>query len=146
MVGSATVAWQHGSTQQRREEVVLPPLEVGRTSAKFLLCGLLKMFDYICPMLDLMKETEAFQCVQWLVVADSATANLKALPRLFAFLQRRSGNSLAWFSPCLLHQCARLLVMNLERQGLCSHLPVFLVEPGPCNVFLGHRSKGVSEE
>lgn len=105
-----------------KEELIFPPLQVDRTTADFLAAGIAHNLAFVRPLPDLIKDASLFSQVQFLVVADSASANCKLLPRLFAYLQKELPQSVAFFSPCLLHQMSRLVVMNLERQGVCSPL------------------------
>ena len=123
MVTTGSVNWQLAdSGARRKEELIFPPLQLQRTTAKFLTRAIVHNFGFVCPLLDMLREGEKFNCMQWLVVADAAAANCKALPHLFTFLLNKCEKSLAHYSPCLLHQLARLLVLTLEREGLCSHL------------------------
>lgn len=122
MVQTGAVAWSDGGPGPfNKEELIFPPLQLTRTTAKFLLRGILYNFQFVSPLQEILSKTEQFRVVQWLVVADAASANCKMLPHFFAFLQKESSNSLALYVPCLLHQMARVLVLNLERQGISSY-------------------------
>ena len=125
MVATGVAAWRGEGDPAHfsKSELIFPPLQLQRTSAQFLTRAIVQNFDFLCPLLDMLKEVGNFKCVQWRVVADSASANCKALPHLFAYLHNQCGNILASFSPCLLHQLSRILVLNLERQAVSSHLP-----------------------
>lgn len=125
MVTTGCVGW-HGAGPQghglHKEELLFVPMELQRQTAQYLVCAIVKNFAFLCPLLDLLKNVEAFNSVQFLVTGDSAPANIKALPHLFAFLQSQSPKFLASFSPCLLHQLSRVLVLNMERQCVSSAL------------------------
>ena len=124
MVGSGCVAWSADDNTQRKQELVFPPMQLDRTTAPFLTCCILKMFEYIIPVQELLQASaDNGQTLQFLLVADSASANCKLIPYLFQFL--REHGALSMFSPCLLHQMARLLVLNLERQGVSSPSALF---------------------
>ena len=121
LVQTGAIAWaDQAGGFVHKEELIFPPLQLARTNSKFLLRALLYNFQFVSPLQEILSETSQFAIVQWLVVADAATANCKMLPHLFAFLQKETGNSLAVYAPCLLHQMARVLVLNLERPGVSS--------------------------
>lgn len=122
MVQTGSVAWSDGGPGPvSKEELVFPPLQLTRTTASFLVRALLYNFQFVSPVQEILSETEQFAAVQWLVVADAAPANCKMLPHLFSFLREETSNSLAVYVPCLLHQMARILVVNLERQAVSSY-------------------------
>ena len=123
MVTTGCVEWRGPGDSRCKEELLFAPLELERTTAQFLVHAIAKNFAFLCPLLELLKKAETFSSIQFLVTGDSAPANCKALPLLFAFLQTESPQCLASFSPCLLHQLARLLVLNMERQNVSSDLP-----------------------
>ena len=126
MVTTGCVGWHALESEGHgfhKEELLFVPLELQRCTAQFLVHAIVKNFSFLCPLLDLLKKVETFSCVQFLVTGDSAPANCKALPHIFSFLQSQSPNCLASFSPCLLHQLSRMLVLNMERQCVSSALP-----------------------
>lgn len=108
----------------RKEEVVFPPVEISQCSAPFLACAITRNWQLVRALPQLAIDGRNFTQTQFLVVADSATANCAFLPKFFGYLQKELPQSVAFFSPCLLRQMSRLLVLNLERQGVCSPLPL----------------------
>ena len=120
---SGMVAWPPG----RKEELVLPPLMVERTSAEYLIAGIIRTLAFIRSLPDIIRDTGGFEQAQFLAVADSASANCRLLAKLFSYLQQECPVAVGFFSPCLLHQMSRLLVLNLERQGVCSPLPLIIM-------------------
>lgn len=124
MVATGAIGWRDLSDldQHHKESLALPPVKLDRTAASYLIAGLLRIFKFVCPMEELLeKARQNFGVIQILCVCDSASANCRALPRLFSWLQTQAP-CLCSFSPCLLHQLARCLVMALERQGVSSSL------------------------
>ena len=122
MVTTGTVAWcDHQAGHTRTEDLVFPPLQLARTTATYLIGGLLRNLRYLTSLDKLVDDAaEKFSLILFQCVCDSATANTKALPRLFSWLQARSEKCVGAFAPCLLHQMSRILVMNLERQSVSS--------------------------
>eukprot|EP00435_Cladocopium_sp_Y103_P049034 s1427_g14.t1 len=121
LVQTGAVSWTDaGGGPVHKEEVIFPPLQLARTNARYLLKALLCNFQFVSPLEEILLETQQFPIVQWLVVADAASANCKMLPHLFSYLQQQASNALSVYIPCLLHQMSRVLVQNLERQGVSS--------------------------
>lgn len=123
MVSSGIIAWSDSGNQFHAEEMVLPPLELERTASSYIIRGLLKCFGFIGSLDQFIeKASKEFDLIQVQCVCDAASANMKALPHLFSWLQTKSERCVSALSPCLLHQLSRVLLMNLERQMVSSHL------------------------
>lgn len=127
MVTTGIIAWSDSGDKPHAEEMVLPPLQLERTGSSYIIRGLVKCFGFIGSLDQLLeKGTKEFDLIQVQCVCDAASANMKALPRLFTWLQAKSEHCVSTMSPCLLHQLSRVLLMNLERQMVSSHLVVWL--------------------
>lgn len=125
MVTTGAMVWSDSVGAMRTEELVFAPLQLARTTATFLIHGFVRNFGFLAPLDKYVEEaSKKFRLVQFQCVCDSATANCKALPHLFSWLKSKSDRCVSSFTPCMLHQLSRILVMNLERQGICSVLPV----------------------
>jgi len=138
MVATGSMAWTGPPPhhKEHKEELVFLPLQLERTTGLFLMAGLEKSFQQVIGPLTTFMERSAcqFDTVQFLTVADSATANLSMLSRFFSWLQEHSQKLsasaqgqqvplvLSCFVPCLLHQMARVLVLNLQRQQLTNRM------------------------
>ncbi len=129
MVSTGFASWQH-SGGSWREEFIMPPVQLDSTKSKQLAAGLTLSLDrHLLGMgLEVWMDVIArkFATLQICVVADSAAANLKLLWKFMAYMQlqgkRVESLVLGYFNPCLLHQLARVLVMNLERAALHASL------------------------
>lgn len=132
MITTGGVSWseRNGSTStisKHKEEIILPPIRLDRITAGYLISGLIWSFQHVCPIQELMEVvSNNFRVVQVLFVADSASANWKALPLFCAWLAKFG--AISTFTPCLLHQMARCIVLNLERENMKSSSAPF--EPG----------------
>ena len=128
MACTGVVSWTRGPALHK-EELIFPPQPLDRTTANFLGASLVGHFErlFSMPIADFVKLTQSsYKILQWHVVCDAASANMKLVKKFFAFLNGTSGASgqvvLCTIMPCFLHQMSRIVSMTLERHGLSNQL------------------------
>lgn len=128
MACTGVVSWTRGPLLHK-EEMIFPPQPLHRTTANFLGASLVGHFErlFSMPIADFIKLTQSsYKILQWHVVCDAASANMRLVKKLFAFLRGTSLESgqvvLCTIMPCFLHQMSRIVSMTLERHNLSNHL------------------------
>lgn len=110
----------------RKEELMFAPVKVLRTTSKHIVGAILFNLETLCGgrFGDFIHQaSNHFDVIQISVCADGATANVRLAKLFFAwFLSKQNMLTnktllLGTFHSCLLHQMARVLVLNLNHQG-----------------------------
>ena len=112
---------------QQKEEVVFPPQELEATASQYVGSAVIRNLEYMlgAPLeTGLAKLSQRYHVLNLLCVGDAATANLKAVGLLFAYMQKLAMELevdmtiIATFTNCFLHQLARLLALLLDHRSL----------------------------
>ena len=130
MVTSGCVSILYPNGARCKEEVVWPPRQLTATTAQHIGSGLVEnMEKYLFGASFstwVSQIAHRFGSLNLVVVADSATANVKCVSQLFSYLLilgRQFGIVVtAWYTCCMLHQCARLLALHIEHQAMANAL------------------------
>lgn len=122
MTGSVT--WC-GPEERGCEDILTPPIQLDSTNADQITASLMLSFErFLFGNMSFQTwlgiAAEKFSHINFFVIADSASANIKLSWKLLSFLQEqgRRNNTIvtAAFAPCLLHQLSRMVAANLEKQ------------------------------
>ena len=124
------MAWQDAAGNPVAEELVLPPRELGSCNAEQIIRGLvdsLERFGFGKSFSEFLQAAaDVYQHINVCAVGDSASANCKGITLLFLYLQdlAEQHNILVtcFFTPCLIHQYARVLLLHLEHRALSASL------------------------
>ena len=103
-----------------------PPRKLTSTSAAHVGAALLDNFEsYLFgqKLPDFLQAlANQFQSIGFHCVADSASANIKMIRRLFSYLVQKGKDMgvviTCTFNPCLLHQVMRLVLLLMEQQAV----------------------------
>ena len=131
MVCSGVVGWEGCDGRQRVEPLVFPPRELATTSAACVGSGLVTNLEHLFgPGMDMeqfiAKTATVYRVLSLLLVGDAATSNRKAVSQLIPYCVQIAAEhdlvlTMSW-SPCFLHQLARVLLIHLEHQKISSAL------------------------
>ena len=130
MVTTGCVAWTDASLTERREELCWPPRKMLSTSSNHVGPALLENFErymFGCKLSEALPRFAAqYRLMAIFCVADSAKANLKAVKQLFDLLLHQAASAgvvlTCCFSPCLLHQLMRVVLLLMEHRKLSAAL------------------------
>ena len=129
-VCSGCVAWTSVEGSSRSEPLVFPPRELENVDAQHigaaLLLNLEKYLFGTTLSEFLAKAAKRFRVMSVALVGDAATANRKVVSQLFHHLSQAATAhdvvmTMSW-TPCFLHQCARILLLQLEQRQLSAGL------------------------
>ena len=121
MVCTGTVAWE-APGRQECHPFVFPPLQLEKTNAHQITAGLVASLErhlFGELSIDTWLQTVAgkFSKINFLVVADSASANISLTWKLMSFLRQKGDQyniiTTCHFHPCCLHQMARIVDASL---------------------------------
>ena len=129
-VTTGSVGWSSPESSDCHD-FLIPPMQLENTTADQIAAALMLSFErHLFGNLSLQTWLEIianhFGKIHVCVIADSASANIKLTWRMLSYLQqlgRRNNTTLtASFLPCVLHQLARMVAMNLEKQKVSASL------------------------
>lgn len=129
MVSTASLSIRTPAGSLIKEEVVWQPRELDRTQASDIGSGLIKNFETSVgrPLEEWLGHAlSTYGSVNFVATGDSASANVKLIVQLFNFFRQfaaarvdaGSGIITGVFTPCFLHQAARLLALHLDHAKL----------------------------
>lgn len=126
LVCSGTVSWTDALGKTRAEELNLPPRQVTSTASKQVGPCLLQNLEQMvfgCSFLEFLEAAkQKYRSVGFSLVADSAKANLKTVRDLMAYVVEQSQACgllvTLHFTPCLMHQVMRVILLNMDHKGL----------------------------
>ncbi|CAJ1434888.1 unnamed protein product [Effrenium voratum] len=130
MVSSGSVMWTTRGFRAEREDLVFPPRQLSSTAAKHIGTALLDNFEtcfFGCSVKDFFAKMSAeYQCLSFITVGDAASANVKCMSELFAFLSKTGREHdvsvIAIYTPCFMHQLVRVILLHLAHQKLTASL------------------------
>lgn len=116
--------------ERLQNEVIVPPVQVETCDAEHLSAALAMTLEnhiFGCDMSAFFaKASQVYSTVNLQVVADCAASNLKFMRHFLSYMcsQGAAHDVLvtAMFSPCMLHQLARVLTRNLSSKGVSAPL------------------------
>ena len=129
-VCTGCVSWTDVECCSRKEPLVFPPRQMSNVDAEHIAAALLFNLEqclFGSSILGfLAKLAKHYRVLHICLVGDAATGNRKVVAQLFHLLTEaaRQHNvvlTLSW-NPCLLHQCARILLLQLEQRQLSAAL------------------------
>ena len=119
--------------QREQHELVLPPVQLNSTDAPQLAAAVAHtleahVFHSSLPEF-LEKAARTYGSLNFSLVADCASANLKFIRHFLSYVQAEGAERgllvTATFAPCMLHQLARIPTMKMSLQGVSA--PLFSV-------------------
>lgn len=130
LVCDGTASWVSESNAHEIHETIFPPVQIQNTTSGQIAAALVHLLEThlfgvrIHAFLRLLAVS--FSSLHFHMVADSAAANLRLVAKILQFLSTEGKTCnlsvTASFFPCSLHQVARLVIMNLERQKVSAAL------------------------
>ena len=126
MVATGSISWTDAQCKERQEELNFPPRKLTSTSAAHVGAAMLDNFEsYLFGQkfpAALQGLATQFRSIGFHCVADSAAANIKVVRKLFSYLVQKGKDAgvviTCMFSPCLLHQLMRLVLLLMEHKAL----------------------------
>ena len=130
LVCSACIAWDDLNHQRQANELVFPPRRIDACDAKQIFRGLVSNFEdfaFGAKFSDFFVEAgKAYSHIHLSAVGDAASANCKGILQFFGHLhdlaRRHNVVLTSVFSPCLIHQLARILLLHLEQRAVSAAL------------------------
>ena len=130
MVMTGSISWTDASCVERQEELNFPPRKVRSTTAACIGSTLLENFEvylFGCDFPEAIRQLGSqFSSIGFHCVADSASANLKVVRKLFTYLVAKGKEAgvvaTCAFTPCLLHQLMRVVLLLLEQKKVAASL------------------------
>ena len=133
MVSSGCVSAELPTGGPLKEEAIFPPKELSHTQATLIGAGLIQNVELLCgcPFEEALQKIAArFKTLNFILVGDGYSANLRFVNQFFSFLLdlADSHDPEEWpvtccaFTCCFLHQMARVLSIHIDHRSLTAPL------------------------
>ena len=130
LVSSACVVWSDGLGEACSQELVFPPREIANCNSEQIFRGIINNWEQYAlgSSFDAFFEaaSKLYHHISVSAVGDSASANVKGIAELFAYLRQLAAKHdimlTGIFCPCYVHQFVRVLLLHLEHRDISAAL------------------------
>ena len=130
LVSTGSVGFTDAWGNDRKEELVFPPRRLVSTSASHTGVALIENMEqhlFGCPVQEALQcFAELYKSVGIHLVGDSAKSNIKVVRQLFNFLRNAGERAhvpiTCNFTPCLMHQVMRIILMMMNHKAMVASL------------------------